>query len=63
MVVSSATEPPRLRALFRDFWDIDEVEEISFRRGLGWIGVFSPLREGRGLINWFVGPPVDKRFN
>lgn len=62
MVVSSAADPPRLRALFRDFLGV-EVEEISLRRGLGWIGMFSPLREGRGLTNWFVGPPMDKRFN
>ena len=62
-VVSSAAEPPRLLALLRDFLDVDEVEEISFRRGLGWIGVFSPLREGRGAVSGFVGPPMDKRFN
>jgi hypothetical protein len=63
VVVSSAADPPRLLALFRDFVDIDEVEEISLRRGLGWIGAFSPLREARGLNSWFVGPPMDERFD
>jgi len=62
-VVSSPTEPPRLLALLRDFLVIDRVEEISLRRGLGWIGAFCPLREGRGEISWFVGLPMDKRFS
>lgn len=39
-VGSSVPTPPKLRALLRLFLGDDE---ISFRRGLGWIGAFSPL--------------------
>lgn len=41
-VGSSVPAPPRERALFRVGF---AVAEISLRRGLGWIGMFSPLRD------------------
>jgi hypothetical protein len=47
-VGSSAPAPPRLRALLRPF--LVDDDEISLRRGLGWIGAFSPLRDWLGML-------------
>lgn len=51
---SSFPAPPRLRARLRVLFVKDEDKEISFRRGLGWIGTLSPF--ANPLRDW-VGVP------
>ena len=47
MTVSSAPTPPRDRALLRDLLFVED--EISLRRGDGWVGAFPPRRRDRGV--------------
>jgi hypothetical protein len=58
-VGSSVPAPPRDRALLREA--VFETDEISFRRGLGWIGTFSPptLREEEDIGVADPPPPTE----